>query len=121
MEFVKEFWRTLRRNPLLLILVGITLMGLSAYPFFYYSSEDMTEITVKNKERVNYEKSSKYLIYTEDNRVFENTDSALYGKFNSSNLYARLEAGKCYRVRTAGIRDSMFSSYRNIIEIEGDC
>jgi hypothetical protein len=121
MEFLKNFWRTLRRNPIVLIIVGIAAIGLSAYPFFYYSTEKTETITVKNKERVNYEKSSKYLIYTESNRVFENTDSALYGKFNSSNIYARLEAGNCYRVKTAGIRFSLVSSYRNIIEIEGTC
>lgn len=121
MQFVRDFWRMLRRNPFILIIFGVVALGIVTYPFAYYGTEGTEEITVDSKERVNYEKSSKYLIYTKDDRVFENTDSVLYGKFNSSNIYAKLEAGNCYRVKVAGVRFSVASSYRNIIQILGRC
>ncbi len=75
----------------------------------------------KDKERVTVrsgdDPKEKYLVFTE-NETFENTDSTLFWKFNSSDVQGQLDRGKSYRVLVAGWRISFLSSYRNIIEIE---
>lgn len=60
---------------------------------------------------------SKYLVYTEE-ETFENTDSWMFWKFNSSDVQGRLLEGNRYRVKVYGWRIPFFSSYRNIVKIK---
>lgn len=61
---------------------------------------------------------SRYLIFT-DKGVYENTDSLIYFKFRSSDLYGKLKVGQTYTCKTAGFRFGLTSSYPNIINCEG--
>lgn len=79
------------------------------------TKEDIT-ITISEKQRISSEKSSKYLIFTK-NEVFENTDVLLLGKFNSSDLYGKFNAGETYKVQVIGWRVPFMSWYRNIVRI----
>lgn len=117
--------KTLKNNlPMILIVVGLICL-LGGYPTAYYLSSSETTITVKRLERIvessgsgeTTSTSSKYLVFT-NNEVFENTDSWLYLKFSSSDLYSKLEEGQTYKVKVAGWRIPFLSWYRNIIEIE---
>ena len=107
-----------KKFSLYAILVVIILM---AYPVAYYSSSKTVDITVKDKERITTGSgeniSSKFLIYCEG-EVFENTDSWLFFKFNSSDVQNELESGKTYTVTIAGWRIPFFSMYRNVIRIK---
>jgi hypothetical protein len=66
--------------------------------------------------------TSKYLIYTklEDGavRVFQNTDSLIEFKWNSSDIYGMLEKGKNYDIKTYGWRAPFLSMYENIIDVK---
>ena len=90
------------------------------YPIAYYTSSDEVVIVVKDKERIttiNGDKTdSKFLVYT-DIEVFENVDSWMYFKFNSSDFQNELTVGKTYTVKVAGWRIPFFSTYRNIVKI----
>jgi len=98
---------------------------LGGYTTAYYLSATETTINVNRLERIvessgsgeSQSTTSKYLVFT-DSDVFENTDSWLYLKFSSSDLYAKLEEGKTYRVKVAGWRIPFLSWYKNIIEIK---
>lgn len=68
----------------------------------------------------------RYLVFTTDvdatkERVFENVDSALELKWNSSNLQARLmdaqQNNKLCEIRAYGFRIPFFSSYKNIVDV----
>jgi len=87
----------------------------------YRSSAQVVTITVKSKERITQgsgkNAKQKYLIWTNEGEVFEDTDTITFGKFDSSDIYGRLEIGKSYKVRVAGWRMPALSSYRNIVEI----
>lgn len=76
---------------------------------------DIVIAKVSNKEAVVQNKTSKYLIFT-DKEVFENTDSLIYGKWNSSDYYNKLEKDKTYRFKVCRMRIPFLSMYRNIIE-----
>ena len=99
---------------------AIIVAGLVAGVGFFMSAylrEETVSITIKDKERVvdRDGQGSRYLIWTDD-ETFENVDSLIKGKFNSSDLYGKLEEGKTYDCKVYGWRNGFFSWYRNIIE-----
>ena len=104
------------------VLALIFIFVLCIYPIAYISSEDNITITVKETERITKGSgesiTSLYLVFTED-EVFENTDTYLYWKFNSTDFHNYLEVGKTYNVKVVGWRVPFLSWYRNIVEIKG--
>ena len=79
-------------------------------------------VTVTDKDIKNYKNDSKYLIYCRDENnevaVFENEDTIIFGKFNSSDIYADIEIGAKYKFTTRGPRVPVLSMYPNIIKYE---
>ena len=69
--------------------------------------------TVQDKVRTGGQ-DSKYLIFT-DKGVYENTDSIVNGKWNSSDVYGALSVGKSYEFKVRGRRIPFLSMYPNII------
>ena len=100
------------------LIIGVFIFNVSAN----YNEHTYT-VTITDKERVNDEDSSKYLVFGEDiktgeTRVFQNTDSFIRGKFNSSNVYGSLKEGETYTITVVGYRIPLFSWYENIIKYE---
>jgi hypothetical protein len=50
--------------------------------------------------------------------IVQNEDSLVFGKFNSSDVYGRLQVGHKYHVKTVGYRNNFFSMYPNLIVAE---
>ncbi|PZD72314.1 hypothetical protein C1752_03901 [Acaryochloris thomasi RCC1774] len=107
----------LERNWPQAIVACLTVMPLVAYPIFQHATQDDVTFTIDKAERVLDGRSSRYLIFTKD-ETFENTDSIAFFKFDSSDIYGRIDEGKTYRAKVSGARMPLFSSYRNIIEIQ---
>jgi len=70
--------------------------------------------------------SDKYLVFTKnlangEERVFENVDSIIEGKWDSSNLQARLADAKQHDktcdISAYGVRIPFFSWYENIVDV----
>lgn len=102
---------------LMMILVVLFTVGNIIYVFGTTATK---EIVIKDKNiktTTSHGKiTSKYLIFTEKNGVFENTDSWLRLKFDSSDMYSKLELKRKYRCRVYGLRIPFFSVYPNIID-----
>lgn len=101
------------------ILVIGSIIGVCCIPdHIELTTQDDIEITIKDKERVMNpnDSGSKYLIWSEEGEVFENTDELFLGKFNSSDLYGQLEIGNKYQCHVTGWRNAYMSWYRNLIE-----
>ncbi len=99
-----------------LIAASIVILGVLIFSGIgNYLNEQEITIVVKHKERVISEETSKYLVWSED-ETFENRDSLIKGKFNSSDLYGKLEKDHTYKCKVYGWRVQFFSWYRNIIE-----
>lgn len=94
-----------------IVVAGLILMGMTAA---YWTKETVT-VTVTDKERINSGESSYYLVFT-DGEVFKNKDSLLYFKFNSSDIYGRLEPGNTYELTVYWFRVPFLSMYRNIVD-----
>ena len=107
------------RLTIIFIFMCIIILVCIAKPFVFNFNDTVYTITVTDKERVNNAKSSKYLIFGEDkdgkSYVFENTDTWLRGKFNSSDFYGNLKVGQEYELVVVGYRIPLFSYYENII------
>lgn len=95
------------------VLLFLSFLGLPVYKA-YFTDETVTAlVTEKTTKRTNDE--DKYLIFTEG-EVFENTDSLLRLKFNSSDVYAKIVNGKTCTFTVNGWRFPFFSMYRNVLE-----
>lgn len=77
----------------------------------------MTTVTaeiIKTERVIGADKSSKYLVFAKD-ETFENVDSWLALKFNSSDVYGRIASGQTCELVVTGFRMPIFSMYRNIL------
>jgi len=102
-----------------LMVAALLLTGLGSCGAYRNSSETVS-FKVKKTERITQGAgdalTSKYLVFTET-EVFEITDSFCYWRWNSSDLYGKIENGKTYDAMVAGWRIPFLSWYRNIIEM----
>ena len=88
----------------------------------YYHQREVTA-TVRNEARVcssgnNGSSTCKYLIFT-NKGTFEDTDSLVNGKFNSSDIFGELEPGHTYTFKVYGFRSGFMSAYPNIVSVKG--
>lgn len=103
-------------------IITILILGMLAISSaaIAYLTDDITTITVNEKERImtgsGENMSSKYLIFTEQG-VYQNTDTIWYWKWNSSDVYNQLKEGQEYEVKVYGFRVPFLSWYKNIVEI----
>lgn len=116
-------YRTLNKSSdakWLWLLVIVPAIGGCQYWFIGATKETVTARIVKTERIVTGSGdhiSSKYLVFTEG-EVFENTDELLAGKWNSSDLIAKLHEGETYKLTVYGYRVPYLSMYRNIIEVD---
>lgn len=86
------------------------------------SNERTVTVTVTDKNVKKSDKTDKYLIYTVDTdgetQVFEITDSLWMWRWDSSDLYAKIEIGKTYDFTIRGSRWKMMSFYPNVYEVK---
>lgn len=103
--------------------VGVTLAFFAVAALgkgiYTYGTGDNVDLTVKRLERIvtgsGENVSSKYLVFTEEGDVYENTDSWFRLKFNSSTVQGQFDEGESYNCDTYGWRVPFFSMYPNII------
>ena len=99
----------------LIILLIVLSIG---FNFFYSIGTRATAtFTATKTERVLHNDSSKYMVFT-DTEVYENTDSLLNWKWNSSDIYATLLPHHTYQAEVYGFRIPFFSTYRNILSVK---
>lgn len=104
------------------IVIGIIAIGLFALLAFLPHTDRATlDVKVDKSERVTTgsgdSTSSKYLVFT-DKGVYQNTDSLIEGKWNSSDVYGKIREGECYRLETYGWRVQFLSWYPNIVSAQ---
>ena len=121
------------KDEVFMILI-VVIIGAIIFPFFVPSENENTtewvseenensdgwfsevECTVKDKWVKRTEDVDKYLVSCDD-EVYEITDNLLYGKVNSSDIYAQLKIGSTYKLEVSGFRSGLLSSYRNINKV----
>ncbi len=81
-----------------------------------YMNEQQVTCTVDDKWIKRSDEKDIYLVSC-DEKVYKITDLLYKGKFNSSDIYAKLKKGKKYKLTVTGYRLSYFSEYQNINEV----
>ena len=94
--------------------IGIILLLIAIHVGIGYAFKETITIVPTKTERV----SGKYLVFT-DKGVFQDTDDYRFLKWNSSDVYAKINGrlGKPTVVTVTGFRIPLFSMYQNIIEV----
>lgn len=99
-------------------LIVLAVVALCAWGFYttQLKTSNVT-FTVQSKERIAEGNSGgKYLVFSTANEAYQVTDNILFGKTDSSNRYAALREGTTYECKAVGVRFSLFSMYKNLIE-----
>lgn len=102
---------------LLVIVVILAVVGVIIGPgILKVCNQRTVTVTVTDKESHRHgEKKDKYLIYTNDT-TYEITDSLLKWRWDSSDLYGKIEVGATYEFKVGGYRIHLLSTYPNIYE-----
>ena len=111
-----------KRTPSVFKLAPVVILagavGVGTVTYQYHTAEPTTQrVMVTDKDRHVSGDSGRYMVFT-DKEVFENTDSAIRGKMNSSDVQAQLHVGCTYDITAYGFRNNWFSVYRNISKAE---
>lgn len=100
------------------VIIAITIaIILLIIPIAERASETTVTFTVEDKAIKRYSDDDKYLVYT-DNGTYEITDSLVYWRWDSSDLYGKIKVGETYEAKVYGWRIPIFSSYKNIVSVE---
>ena len=108
-----------------LILLGVLfvlfLIGSGiAYTVAVYQNDETYEVKVTDTITKRDGDSDTYLIFAEDQEgeiyIFKNADAMFAGKYDSSDLQARLKKGSTYEFETIGFRIPFMSEYKNVLE-----
>lgn len=96
------------------VLIGV--LGILLLASYAKTSEETFRIT--GKESVSTDDNGhEYRVYTTAG-TFKVTDSIVHPRFNSADVYGRLEAGQTYTCEVYGYRIPLFSSFKNILHCE---
>jgi translation elongation factor P/translation initiation factor 5A len=99
-----------------IVIVGVAILAASTFSVWshFATKQTVQSVVIQDKERIVSGKESKYLVFT-DRETFENVDSILALKFNSSDVYGRINKGATCDFVVTGFRVPLFSMYRNIL------
>jgi hypothetical protein len=104
-----------------LTIASIVVLLLGSVVVIPLTTQDTVTFTVTDKDRVTERNgesiTSRYLIFTET-ETFQNADSLIFFKFNSSDVYGQIKKGETYTAEVYGFRIPFLSAYRNIKSIE---
>lgn len=98
--------------------VAVMVVVVASLIVGYVALHPERDITVKVTDKVRTGgDDSKYLIFT-DGGVYEDTDTMMKGKYNSSDLYSKIKVGQRYTFHLRGVRSGFFSMYPNILTVK---
>jgi len=101
----------------LLIVIGMIVGSIWYWQAYKASAVWVNGVTITDKaikRPPGEDTDEKYMVFT-NQESFEVTDTYIFGLFNASDRYGKLEKGKRYDLRVAGWRSEWRSKYRNIL------
>lgn len=114
--------RKMNKRGQWLSIIGflIVILLIFGYGFVYAMTTGQETITIKEKWVKYHMSDAKYLVSSNNNQVFEITDSFWKWRWDSSDLYSMLEQGMNCTITTQGWRLPILSDYKNILEANCD-
>lgn len=109
----------MKKKMIFVIIIIALICSKIIYVYCTHSSKVVTIKTIDHKVyKDGDDVQDKYLIFTEKDGVFENTDSWFYFKWNSSDVQNSFVVGGKFKISYYGWRIPFISSYPNIIKAE---
>lgn len=105
----------MKNNWVIVVTSVVLLFGLITLAYLNTQQELIAQVW--KTERVQTDGNSYYLVFT-DKGVFQNSDSLLFCKFNSSDIYGKLILDKSFSFTIVGWRVPFLSMYPNIIRAQ---
>lgn len=90
---------------------GLALLGGMAFTVLNTFHTEVMTCTVANKDRASVNGVSDMRVYTKDCGTLKVGDSLLDGQFASADVFASLEPGHTYEMKTRGWRIPFLSSF----------
>jgi len=105
-----------------LALAGFAIASLTGCQNMVQNAAVTCKVTDKDRstESTKSGSHSVFRIYMEGegcDDTYGLADNWLIGNFNSSDMYAKIKVDKTYRIETVGIRNPVFSSFKEITKI----
>ncbi|MDB4984382.1 MAG: hypothetical protein JWM20_561 [Patescibacteria group bacterium] len=104
---------------ILVIIVGSLII--SPFLILYYKTNHQTYreivVTIKSLDHKIIKGDDTYLVFTEEEGVFQNSDTWTYDKYNSSDIQNKMTVGKKYKIGCYGIRIHRMDGYPNIVSV----
>lgn len=103
----------------IIFLVAAWLVVTVVKDSILHGNQTQVTVTVCDKESVRSGDSHEYRVYTSGGAYKVADYKALQDqRFDSADLYGRLQAGSSYTITTTGWRIPLFSMFQNIIKVE---
>jgi hypothetical protein len=104
-----------RKFSVFIIIVVIVLAVLQATIYPYVSVEEKT-VVIKKLDHKIYNEQDTWLVFTENDGVYENTDCWIRKKYDSSDMQNKLEEGKKFTISYYGWRIPAINLYPNVFK-----
>ena len=115
-------------DPIFSIIAFLIIFGI-AFCFsciYCLGTRRKTVFTVKEKGTLTHGYTNdghgttytNFMIYTKDGRAFKNVNSFWFWKWRSTELQAKMKAGKKYSALVYGWRIGAFNVYPNIVSVK---
>ena len=102
----------------IILIIGILIAVFVIYVGLLYASRTVKIVTVRDKWIKQYSGDGIYLFSDMNGSVYSIQDEIVFGKWEASDRWARLEVGCTYRITLYGWRIHFFSFYQNALVIE---
>ena len=91
------------------------LVALIVYSINYAYTEGEETITVKTRWTKIVDGTERYRITSTNGQTFVIKDSIVHKQFESASLYANIDEGETYDIKTQGFRFGFLSDFKNIV------
>jgi hypothetical protein len=116
-RLARKFMRLNKKGKAAVIVAGAVAWA-TPYAAIAYGTVRTDTCTVTDKTIKRYGDTDKYLVFTEQCDVMENTDTRWWMKYNSSTVQGKLRVGETYDIKSNGWRVPYFSWYRNVLRVD---
>lgn len=110
-----------KSNPSLLGVMAVLMIGGAMLVFNIvnaFNRYEMADCTVADKESVINNDSNEYRVYTDECGVLSVKDSLFATRWDSADVYNRIETGETYDFYVQGGRYPFLSMFPNVLEME---
>lgn len=102
---------------LLAVVVAVIMISVSMFRIGVTQTHYDCVVIDKDSVFLDNHRGNQYRVYTENCGVFSVEDEPLKMRFNSADIYSKINVGETYNFETVGWRIPLASMFPNIMEV----